>query len=296
MFLAAYQAIVNARKIDGLKLLTLGDTDFAEFEEDYYSVSEDTAAVRTAIAEIQAGGIVVRHAHGKARAAAPCEHGHASDAANPEWLTQQNPDVAASDLAQEQTGSESSDGLHILVGHPNGTAFVLLFCFNGKVERKQIRRERLGSTFTIDNQHVCENKTLQGFVLFLQSDGDENPLPCVLSQAGKGGGGPVIATRRIADVAAVVSNPHFELSRSHGFETPSSIQILTSDSPRWVANKDRIVCAIKVCSKKFSALVRRHHCRICGDIVCATCSQGRIQANEQKKMERACKDCMEKNV
>lgn len=46
------QAIVNAGRIDGPRLLGLSDADFNSFEEEYYSVSDDN--VRAAVVELAA--------------------------------------------------------------------------------------------------------------------------------------------------------------------------------------------------------------------------------------------------
>ncbi|KAF1330460.1 Myosin-like protein, partial [Globisporangium splendens] len=41
--------------------------------------------------------------------------------------------------------------------------------------------------------------------------------------------------------------------------------------PEWVPNAAQKTCM--VCSKKFSLLVRRHHCRLCGRVCCGPCSR-----------------------
>ena len=40
--------------------------------------------------------------------------------------------------------------------------------------------------------------------------------------------------------------------------------------PMWVPDKDAAAC--NVCCARFSLLRRRHHCRMCGQVVCASCS------------------------
>jgi hypothetical protein len=70
--------------------------------------------------------------------------------------------------------------------------------------------------------------------------------------------------------------------------------------PVWVPDAVSKECMI--CSVKFTAFIRKHHCRRCGRVVCSTCSPHRMalsslhQSNqyaftETKKMERTCKDC-----
>ena len=78
----------------------------------------------------------------------------------------------------------------------------------------------------------------------------------------------------------------------------SDSQLLTK--PVWVPDSMSKECM--VCSVKFTAFIRKHHCRRCGRVVCTTCSPHRMAPNPQaktgqyhsldtKKMERVCKDC-----
>jgi len=41
-------------------------------------------------------------------------------------------------------------------------------------------------------------------------------------------------------------------------------------APVWVP--DRRVTMCQKCAVEFTVLVRRHHCRACGQVVCSTCS------------------------
>jgi len=47
----------------------------------------------------------------------------------------------------------------------------------------------------------------------------------------------------------------------------------------------------QVCSSKFTFVKRRHHCRICGKVVCGNCSNGKLPGLKDKLM-RACDQCM----
>lgn len=47
-------------------------------------------------------------------------------------------------------------------------------------------------------------------------------------------------------------------------------QKLSKFIPRWIP--DDIVNSCKLCEKQFGCFVRKHHCRICGDIFCSKCS------------------------
>eukprot|EP01084_Bolivina_argentea_P272970 464886_1 len=44
---------------------------------------------------------------------------------------------------------------------------------------------------------------------------------------------------------------------------------LPNEAPEWVKDNDVANCA--VCSNKFNAIRRRHHCRACGDVICNDC-------------------------
>ena len=52
---------------------------------------------------------------------------------------------------------------------------------------------------------------------------------------------------------------------------------------KWQDDHSTLTC--KVCEKKFTLLLRRHHCRFCGEIVCNNCSSVKIHGL------RACKVC-----
>eukprot|EP00457_Paulinella_chromatophora_P003182 gb/GEZN01003188.1/.p1 GENE.gb/GEZN01003188.1/~~gb/GEZN01003188.1/.p1 ORF type:complete len:423 (+),score=77.92 gb/GEZN01003188.1/:673-1941(+) len=49
------------------------------------------------------------------------------------------------------------------------------------------------------------------------------------------------------------------------------------------------------CKLTFSVVRRKHHCRICGQLLCATCSNKKVQLpdREKGKLSRSCKDCFE---
>ncbi|CAG8448583.1 6661_t:CDS:2 [Ambispora gerdemannii] len=56
-------------------------------------------------------------------------------------------------------------------------------------------------------------------------------------------------------------------------------------------NGDAVGCMVcKV--TKFGVLVRKHHCRLCGRVICWKCSQTRELTYGQEKYVRACKDCL----
>merc|ERR1719320_1548639 len=50
--------------------------------------------------------------------------------------------------------------------------------------------------------------------------------------------------------------------------------------------------ACQICDKKFTTFKRRrHHCRICGKVVCGTCSTGKLP-DAKGELVRACSVCM----
>ncbi|KAL6063918.1 Zinc finger FYVE domain-containing protein 9 [Balamuthia mandrillaris] len=60
------------------------------------------------------------------------------------------------------------------------------------------------------------------------------------------------------------------------------MRILSPESPRWKADKERQAC--QFCGVKFTLLIRRHHCRCCGDvqttdIFCSYCTSHTVKAN-----------------
>jgi len=61
--------------------------------------------------------------------------------------------------------------------------------------------------------------------------------------------------------------------------------------PDWVDDKDSDSCMI--CYDKFSLTKRRHHCRSCGRLVCASCSPNKAKLKDDKKAERVCDSCFE---
>ncbi|OQR97101.1 hypothetical protein ACHHYP_12709 [Achlya hypogyna] len=58
---------------------------------------------------------------------------------------------------------------------------------------------------------------------------------------------------------------------------------------RWVPDRARACCV--GCSKGFSLLRRRHHCRVCGEIVCGKCSQTVYLVNTASNVGRSCPSC-----
>ncbi|KUF95656.1 Zinc finger FYVE domain-containing protein 16 [Phytophthora nicotianae] len=60
----------------------------------------------------------------------------------------------------------------------------------------------------------------------------------------------------------------------------------------WVPKSSRSNCSN--CRRSFRLWAGKHHCRLCGEIVCGACSTKRILF--QKKSVRTCDDCVHANV
>eukprot|EP00947_MAST-08B_sp_MAST-8B-sp1_P002427 g2427.t1 len=62
-------------------------------------------------------------------------------------------------------------------------------------------------------------------------------------------------------------------------------------APVWTADKEAKWC--NICSKEFTFIRRRHHCRQCGRVVCDACSQCRVllPSVDKSKPVRVCDNC-----
>lgn len=64
-------------------------------------------------------------------------------------------------------------------------------------------------------------------------------------------------------------------------------------APVWVPDEDAVSC--KECHLEFRLYRRKHHCRLCGEVVCHACSARNFlipgEVVEEDRMERACDDC-----
>ena len=57
----------------------------------------------------------------------------------------------------------------------------------------------------------------------------------------------------------------------------------------WISDSDVMDC--QTCMKTFSFLVRKHHCRLCGRVVCSECSKYRMVLEKTNKPVRVCCTC-----
>ncbi|KAI3464806.1 hypothetical protein Pfo_021469 [Paulownia fortunei] len=70
------------------------------------------------------------------------------------------------------------------------------------------------------------------------------------------------------------------------------IKPVNEEKDHWVP--DEAVTKCTACGTDFSAFVRKHHCRNCGDIFCDKCTQGRtaLTADENAPVVRVCDRCL----
>ncbi|KAI0984132.1 hypothetical protein GJ496_004282 [Pomphorhynchus laevis] len=64
-------------------------------------------------------------------------------------------------------------------------------------------------------------------------------------------------------------------------------------APVWIRDNSATGCMC--CNKKFTVVIRRHHCRSCGRVVCANCSKGRFLLTKMSsEPQRVCDVCLVK--
>mmetsp|Transcript_11975 Transcript_11975/g.23541 ORF Transcript_11975/g.23541 Transcript_11975/m.23541 type:complete len:195 (-) Transcript_11975:537-1121(-) len=70
---------------------------------------------------------------------------------------------------------------------------------------------------------------------------------------------------------------------------PSRPRNNKKDRVAWIPNKKTKGCMR--CKRSFKMLVRRHHCRRCGFVVCGACSSQKLPAPGYKRPQRVCNSC-----
>lgn len=66
---------------------------------------------------------------------------------------------------------------------------------------------------------------------------------------------------------------------------------VTDLSPATIWIPDSEVSECQTCLKSFSFLIRKHHCRLCGRVVCGDCSKFRMVLEKSNKPVRVCRSC-----
>jgi len=86
---------------------------------------------------------------------------------------------------------------------------------------------------------------------------------------------------------------------AHPSQSFSTVKQSNQGCALWVPDEDAPFCM--QCGSSFTWRLRRHHCRFCGRVVCATCSQYRLAvpvklSAELPSRERACRACHQSHL
>ncbi|XP_045535209.1 protein RUFY3 isoform X2 [Papilio machaon] len=93
------------------------------------------------------------------------------------------------------------------------------------------------------------------------------------------------AQKTLEEVGATLSENKLQLAELLEKEAHAS----TEDTPNWTSDKDAVACA--ACTKEFNITRRKHHCRRCGHIFCAACSDKTVALPGNTKPVRVCDTC-----
>jgi hypothetical protein len=115
-----------------------------------------------------------------------------------------------------------------------------------------------------------------------------------------------------ASLASPPLSPDEDEFRSYGPWGPASITTVVSDEwnetnvgavtgtptrNHWKPDHSAALCASSACARSFSLINRRHHCRRCGNIFCASHSPHAIPLDQEARfhsqgtLQRSCDDC-----
>lgn len=93
----------------------------------------------------------------------------------------------------------------------------------------------------------------------------------------------LLALRLAKDMA------HLQRAVQHALFQPSTL----AGKKEWVSDGDRSNCSL--CVQSFGMLKRRHHCRVCGEVVCASCTLFKVVKGKADGKVRVCKACLSKS-
>lgn len=69
-----------------------------------------------------------------------------------------------------------------------------------------------------------------------------------------------------------------------------SLAAVHAQAPVWKQDAQNPFC--NLCEVKFTLFNRRHHCRLCGSVVCGNCSSHKIKLeNMGSQLQRICDSC-----
>ena len=63
-------------------------------------------------------------------------------------------------------------------------------------------------------------------------------------------------------------------------------------APIWQIDSAHTACGI--CSSKFTFILRRHHCRICGNLVCSKCLRKKISSHKEVRLCTSCSPAVDR--
>lgn len=94
----------------------------------------------------------------------------------------------------------------------------------------------------------------------------------------------LLSTRLAMDTAAMQRTVQHTMFQPNTFVTKQD----------WVNDGDRSNCSL--CVQSFGMLKRRHHCRVCGEVVCSSCTVFKLVTTDQELSKlRVCKACLAKS-
>lgn len=102
-----------------------------------------------------------------------------------------------------------------------------------------------------------------------------------------------VYTHSKADKTNWITNLNKQISKINRGQSAGSETLF--QRPVWVPDSASKQCMI--CKQKFTAFIRKHHCRMCGRVICSHCSPEKADisqlsgAQPSGKLERICKHC-----
>ncbi|KAJ8724451.1 hypothetical protein PYW08_015925 [Mythimna loreyi] len=97
----------------------------------------------------------------------------------------------------------------------------------------------------------------------------------------------VEAQKTLEEVGATLSENKLQLAEL--LEREAAQAQAVDETPTWTHDKDATACT--ACAKEFSIARRKHHCRRCGHIFCAACSDKTVALAGNTKPVRVCDAC-----
>lgn len=90
-------------------------------------------------------------------------------------------------------------------------------------------------------------------------------------------------------IVRIVQDKHLIWSQASDLLEAAKIGVAQVNG-QWQADRDAPECS--ACHAHFGVMLRRHHCRVCGQVFCARCSSHKVQVCHQQ--QRACLACVDR--